>query len=176
MGECPSPEKNQSAERLQRPYFSQATSVPPTSVRRRMAQVGAPRCPIARMRDCCEDGKSRISHGLRDCPATIDAFHPAGRVRVRPHTLTVLLWISPPSAAMASTAKPRIVIPSLAPHNTRLHLQGAPQRLAAKRPHLRALSGASRCYAARGVAYSMISSGFLIWSVKDIWVRHPEAR
>ena len=28
---------------------------------------------------------------------------------------------------------------------TRVHLQGAPQRLAAKRPHLRALSGATRC-------------------------------
>jgi len=36
--------------------------------------------------------------------------------------------------------------------NTRLHLQGAPQRLASdetRRPHLRALSGASRCCAAR---------------------------
>ena len=35
---------------------------------------------------------------------------------------------------------------SLRPSNTRLHLQGAPQRPVAKRPHLRALSGASRCY------------------------------
>ncbi len=33
-------------------------------------------------------------------------------------------------------------------HNTRVHLQGAPQRLAAKRPHLGALSGATRCCAA----------------------------
>ena len=30
--------------------------------------------------------------------------------------------------------------------NTRVHLQGAPQRLAAKRPHLGALSGATRCW------------------------------
>ena len=40
------------------------------------------------------------------------------------------------------------------PQNTRLHLQGAPQRLAsdeARRPHLRALSGASRCCAARSL-------------------------
>ena len=41
--------------------------------------------------------------------------------------------------------------PSLDPYNTRVHLQGAPQRLASdekRRPHLRALSGATRCYAA----------------------------
>ena len=35
--------------------------------------------------------------------------------------------------------------PSFDPYNTGLHLQGAPQRLLAKRAHLRALSGASPC-------------------------------
>ena len=34
---------------------------------------------------------------------------------------------------------------SCSPSNTRVHLQGAPQRPVAKRPHLRALSGATRC-------------------------------
>jgi len=44
------------------------------------------------------------------------------------------------------------VVRSRAPSNTRLHLQGAPQRLASdetRRPHLRALTGASRCCTAR---------------------------
>ena len=53
--------------------------------------------------------------------------------------------------------------PAKSLHNTRLHLQGAPQRLAPdekRRPHLRALSGASRCYAAGDECNLPLASSF----------------
>ena len=99
-----------------------------------------------------EDAVSTARHvffGLRhvDRPASLRYLTPL-RVGVpfSDETFAGPIW---GHLVLAATKPPLGLVASSGPPNTGLHLQGAPQRLLAKRAHLRALSGARPCSTAR---------------------------